>query len=132
MKSILTFLLLLTYGISSFGQIQSPENIQPDSTTFKNVYVKSIHSSNDASVFVIWIKKEVPNHRHDAHTEVVFVLEGKGKMQLGGNTSKIKKGDIIVIPQGSPHSVIATSKKPLKVLSVQSPNFDGSDRIWIK
>lgn len=131
MKSIFLSLLLF-YGISAFGQIYSSDNLQPDSTTFGNIYVKLIYDSDDASAFVIWVKKEVSNHRHDAHTEVVFVLEGKGKMQLNGKISRIKKGDIIVIPQGSPHSVVTTSKKPLKVISVQSPNFDGSDRIWIK
>ena len=65
------------------------------------------------------------------HTEQVYVLEGGGSMTLGDSTFSIKAGDLILIPMGTPHSVITTTDVPLKVVSIQSPKFDG-DRIWIK
>ena len=53
-------------------------------------------------------------------------------MWVGQDSSVIKKGDVIVIPKGTVHSVVTKSKKPLLVVSVQSPRFVGKDRVWVK
>ena len=42
-----------------------------------------------------------------------------------------EKGDIIFIPMNTVHSLKVTSSIPVKVLSVQSPRFDGKDRIFV-
>lgn len=133
MKPILISLIcLLSFGIRADAQISINKDLQPDSTSFTNVYVKHIHSDEMASVFIIWIKKEVKSHKHELHTEVVTILQGRGKMKLGNEERKIRKGDVIVIPMNTPHSVITSSRKPLKVISVQAPIFKGADRIWIE
>lgn len=97
---------------------------------FGNVLVRKLFSDCKASGFVIWIKKEVALHRHDFHSETVYILEGKGEMQLGEANFPIKKGQIIFIPEGTAHSVKVT-KGILKVLSIQAPEFDGSDRVQL-
>jgi mannose-6-phosphate isomerase-like protein (cupin superfamily) len=51
-------------------------------------------------------------------------------MTLGDSIFNIHEGDLIFIPSNTFHAVITTSKKLLKVLSVQSPFFDGRDRIF--
>ena len=71
-------------------------------------------------------------HKHVEHTENVIILEGEGEMTLGDKKFKVKKGDIVFIPKGTPHSLTVTSAIPVKVLSVQSPFFDGKDRIFIE
>jgi len=38
-------------------------------------------------------------------------------------------GGSIFIPQNTWHYVKVTSAEPLKVLSIQAPNFDGKDRV---
>ena len=80
---------------------------------------------------MIWVKKSVRPHYHAEHTETVSVLKGKGIMQLGDSSFKIKKGTVVVIPKGTIHSVRVTSRKPLLVLSVQAPEFKGKDRIFV-
>lgn len=52
-------------------------------------------------------------------------------MLLGDKTFKVKKGDMIFIPINTVHSLKVTTSIPLKVLSVQSPRFDGKDRIFV-
>jgi quercetin dioxygenase-like cupin family protein len=81
---------------------------------------------------VIFIKKEVKKHKHQFHTEHVYILEGEGEMLLGEKKLKVKKGDILFIPKNTIHSLKVTSKEPVKVLSIQSPYFDGKDRILIE
>ncbi len=102
----------------------------PDS--LENIYVRPLYSDSLSSSFVIFIKNEVKLHKHNAHTEHVMVLQGEGTMVLGDSTFTIKKGDIVFIPKGTPHKVLTTSKIPLKVISIQSPNFDGSDRLMLE
>lgn len=129
--TLLIFILLLA---TSKIQAQSYEGkkLVPDSANFANVLVRRVHTDANASVFAIWVKQEVKPHKHIHHSEVVTVLRGKGIMQVDGINRAIRKGDFVVIPQGTVHSVVTTSRKPLLVISVQSPEFDGSDRIWIE
>ncbi len=119
--------LLLTVSMVR-AQIQ-PQHI-PD--TFKNVWVKKLHSDSNCTVFLIAIKKGVRLHKHVRHTENVTVLSGKAILSLGDSTFKIKKGQVITIPMGTPHKVKVKGRKPLVIYSVQSPRFTGKDRVWLK
>ena len=58
------------------------------------------------------------------------MLEGSGDFTLGDTTQPIKKGDLITIPKNTWHGVEVTSKVPLKVVSIQSPEFKGVDRVF--
>lgn len=99
---------------------------------YENVLVKKINSDRNSSTFLILIKKEVKLHKHQVHSETIYVLEGSGEMRLGEKKYQIKKGDVLFIPENTPHSVTVTSDIPLKVLSIQAPEFDGADRILLE
>lgn len=119
-------------GGEAFCQnIQSLDTIKPVGE-YENIYTRLLYSDSLASSFVIFVKKEVKHHKHVTHTEHVYILEGEGEMQVGGQTMKVKKGDIIAIPQNMPHSLKVTSAIPVKVLSVQAPFFDGKDRVMVE
>ena len=133
-KKSLFFLFLLYLFINNTLQAQNNDFYNLDSimppVNYENIFVKQLyHDSSDVSSFLILIKKEVKSHKHLSHAEHVYVLEGEGIMQLGKISKKIKKGDFIFIPKNTFHSVITTSVIPLKVISLQSPFFDGNDRI---
>jgi mannose-6-phosphate isomerase-like protein (cupin superfamily) len=53
--------------------------------------------------------------------QVIIVAEGDAKAILGNKTSMVKAGDMIFIPQGTPHNVInLTQGKALKIISFYS------------
>ena len=124
------FLLLFLFPIFATAQNQSLDTIKAP-TNYDGIYSRMVASDSLSSSFVIFIKKEVKKHKHATHTENVYILEGEGEMLLGDKTFKVKKGDIIFIPMNTIHSLKVTSSIPVKVLSVQSPYFDGKDRIFI-
>lgn len=95
------------------------------------VHVTPLHSDSACSSFLICIDKEVRPHLHRAHTEHVFVLDGEATMRLGDSTRVIHAGETIIIPPGTPHAVQVNGGAPLRVISVQSPFFDGTDRVWL-
>lgn len=96
------------------------------------VQVTPLYSDSLSSSFHICIPREVRAHYHRYHTEHVVVVEGEAIMQLGDTSFTIAPGRAISIPRGTPHAVRVTSIAPLRVISVQSPYFDGSDRVLIE
>lgn len=131
MKLIITTLLLFITSLS-FGQSNEKTNLKEISPEkeYDNILVKDLYSDAKASYFVIWIKKGVKSHKHLKHTESIIVLDGEGEMTVGKNKFDIKQGDHFTIPENTFHSVRVTSKTPLKVVSVQAPEFFGKDRIF--
>jgi mannose-6-phosphate isomerase-like protein (cupin superfamily) len=122
--------LFIVFSIYVQGQVfkpkKSPKELQENS--IEKITEDSLHST-----FLITIPKKVPLHFHKLHTENIVVLSGKAEMKLGSDTLIIQKGDQITIPKGTPHEVInVISRKPLRVYSIQSPMFDGSDRYFVK
>jgi len=105
------------------------EEIEPGNLAVTN---KSLFSDSLASSFCIIIKSEVRAHKHLKHTEHVIVQSGEGVMKMNDKEFTIKPGDVIFIPKNTVHSVIVKGKKPLKVLSIQSPNFNGDDRVMME
>ncbi len=126
----LFFLLLFAIPLFAEAQLQSLDTIKAP-LNYDGIYSRMVASDALSSSFVIFIKKDVKKHKHATHTENVYILEGEGEMLLGDKTFKVKKGDIIFIPMNTVHSLKVTSSIPVKVLSVQSPYFDGKDRIFI-
>lgn len=106
-------------------------SLQPDST-YQGIKVQKISGDKNATSFVIWIQQEVKAHKHMKHTEEIYILEGEGELILNGKMIKLKPGDFINIPENTVHSVKVTSPVPLKVLSIQSPEFLGDDRIFVE
>jgi mannose-6-phosphate isomerase-like protein (cupin superfamily) len=94
-----------------------------------NIYSKQLNGDSLSTAFCIVIKQEVKSHKHLKHSEQVVVLEGEGQMKLGSEEFRISAGDLVFIPCNTFHSVKSTGNVPLKVLSIQSPQFDGSDRV---
>jgi mannose-6-phosphate isomerase-like protein (cupin superfamily) len=122
------YILILLFPVFASAQNQSLDTIQAPSA-YDNIYIRTIGSDSLSSSFVIFIKNEVKTHKHALHTENVYILDGEGEMLLGNKSIKVKKGDVVFIPKNTPHSLKVTSGSPVKVLSVQSPYFDGKDRI---
>ncbi len=125
---ILWMLLICTAALS---QRIDTHHINPDSTSYPNVNVKKVAEDSLQSIFMIGIKNRVQPHYHTSHTEYVEILSGKGRMTLNGKTFIVHRHDKIIIPRGSIHSVINLNYRPLKVLSIQCPKYDG-DRVILQ
>lgn len=126
-----TLILLTTLAISS----QAQQNLLLDSISYEEgAVVQSVElfSDSNSTSFVIFVTDYVSAHYHESHTETIMVLEGKADMLIDGQTFKIQAGSFLTIPPQSIHSVKVTSEVPLKVLSLQSPEFLGKDRHFVK
>ncbi len=131
MIKTLSILFITVAAIAAIAQLDpNLANLKPDKA-YDNIHVEQISTDSNQTAFVIWIKDEVALHKHAWHTENVYILDGKGEMTLDDEKFVVKKGDYFNIPEGTPHALKVLSSGPVKVLSIQSPYFDGSDRILI-
>lgn len=130
MKLLLPLLFFLIQNISYSQDLRSLKQMKP-TVDFENIHVQKISEDTLQSTFVIWIKSSVKEHFHLEHTENIYVISGKAMMTLADSSFTIRAGNHITIPKGTAHSVTKVfGRKPLQVLSIQSPKFDGSDRIF--
>ena len=127
--TIILGLLIIPFVIKSQYIISSIDQILPDKD-FENIHVKKISSDSSSSTFAIWIKQKVKLHKHVYHTENVLIDKGFGEFQINDSIYKVTAGDWIVIPKNTWHGVIVNSKSTMKVISVQSPEYFGKDRIF--
>ena len=127
---VLLLFLGLTFTVTA-QKVQPLKSVAPSDANYENVNVVPLHSDSTTSTFMVFVKKTVAKHYHAHHTEQVVVLEGKGRMMMDDQEFIVKKGDYIIIPPGVIHSVMVIGRKPMKVLSIQSPEFKGKDRIFV-
>ena len=73
---------------------------------------------------------KVKMHKHLEHVENIYVTQGEGKFHLGATAYHIEPGDLIIVPKNTWHGAEVTSDVPLKVISIQSPEFKGIDRVF--
>ncbi|MEO5674807.1 MAG: cupin domain-containing protein [Chitinophagales bacterium] len=125
------FLLIFSYNYSIAQDVNNLPSIK-QKQVYDNIITQELFRDSAVSTTVIWIKKEVKPHYHSNHTEQVLIVEGEGQMLLGHEAIFIKPGDLINIPRGIIHAVRVTSKLPMKVLSIQCPQMDESDRVMVQ
>ena len=63
----------------------------------------------------------VGKHMHPNTNEIQFILEGTGTIWLGDKEVKVKPGDLIVIPKGTPHGGTKPDGRTLKALAIKTP-----------
>ena len=113
----------------AFSQTQTDLATIKPKDKFAHILSEPLNTDSNVSSFVIWINDEVKAHQHLSHSEHVVIIEGSGKMLLGDQKIDVHPGDLIFIPEKTVHALKVTSTEPMKVLSIQSPEFDGSDRV---
>ncbi len=58
---------------------------------------------------------------HEKSDQVLLVLEGELKGEVGHDRPTLKKGDVIVIPAGVKHRFVNEGKKPAVTFNVYAP-----------
>jgi len=76
-----------------------------------------------ASLHVVDIKADSRTHYHKRLTEVYYILEGTGQMELDGRLIDVGPGSAILIKPGCRHRAIGR----MRIINVPVPAFDPSD-----
>lgn len=72
--------------------------------------------------------REALLHHHRRTTEVYYILEGRGKIELDGQWHLVEPGTVVWIPPGVRHRVL--SPEGLRTIVFALPAFDPADE-WL-
>lgn len=76
-----------------------------------------------ATMHVVDIQQDAKVHYHKKLTEIYFILEGEGEMELDGDRVPIKPFTAIFIKPGCRHRAVGK----MKIVNVSIPAFDPED-----
>ena len=76
-----------------------------------------------ASMHLVEISKDARAHYHKRMTEIYYVLEGEGELELDGDRVPLRPGVAVLIRPGTRHRALGE----LQILNVAIPVFDEED-----
>ena len=76
-----------------------------------------------ATLHLVSICADSRTHYHKKLTELYYVLEGTGQMELDGRRIEVRPGSAIMIKPGCRHRAIGQ----LKIVNIPIPAFDPDD-----
>jgi mannose-6-phosphate isomerase-like protein (cupin superfamily) len=62
-----------------------------------------------------------PKHLHANANEIQYILEGTGTIWLGDQQVKVKPGDLVIIPKGTPHAGTKPDGRTIKAIAIKTP-----------
>ncbi|MFL6524142.1 MAG: cupin domain-containing protein [Nitrososphaera sp.] len=57
------------------------------------------------------------NHDHQDHEELYYIINGKGRIRIGGEVAEFRDGDIIYIPERTSHSITNDGNEMVEFLA---------------
>ena len=69
-------------------------------------------------------------HYHARTEETYYLVEGRGLMEVDGETAEVAAGDAILIPPGSRHQIRNTGEGPLRLLCACAPPYRDEDTFF--
>ena len=72
------------------------------------------------------ISRDSRTHYPRAHTEVYYILAGRGRMELDGELHDVTPGTAILVPPGTRHRAIP-GEAAMTILNFVTPPFDPAD-----
>ena len=78
------------------------------------------------TLHMVEIDKNSKTHYHKKLTEVYYVLQGKGSLELNGERFAVKEGMVVLIPPGTRHRAVVEDQS-LRILNYVTPPFDPAD-----
>jgi quercetin dioxygenase-like cupin family protein len=65
-----------------------------------------------------------PAHSHPNGEEVIYIVQGSGRVMIEGVVEPVKEGSAVLFPQGQVHMLQNNGEKPMKVACFFAPPSD--------
>ena len=112
---------MANFEIAEFGEI---EGVPCPCGTSKRAFMD--FEDAPASMHVTTICEDSRTHYHKTMTEIYYVLEGEGSIELDGESFPLVPGMAVMIKPGCRHRAVGK----LKIINVPVPRFDPADEFF--
>lgn len=62
-------------------------------------------------------------HSHPGIEQACYMLEGRAVAEVGGERKELGPGDVCFFPADTPHTFVAVSEEPVRVLVIYAPPY---------
>lgn len=111
-------ILMANYLVERFDQI---EPVRCPCGFSKRAF--AVPENKTATLHLVDIQEDSRTHYHKRMTEIYYVLEGEGHLEMDGELIPVKPMTAVLIKPGCRHRAVGK----LKILNVPIPAFDESD-----
>lgn len=90
----------------------------------QNSYFRQVLENGEhAQVVIMSIPKggEIGMETHPDNDQILYFVEGQGKVILNGEEAEIEEGDLVLVHAGTEHNFINTGDEDLKIITTYSP-----------
>jgi mannose-6-phosphate isomerase-like protein (cupin superfamily) len=75
---------------------------------------------SEGTATLIQVRESVAQHAHEDADEFLYVIGGEGSAQVAGRSERLKAGVLVFVPRGVVHTLTATGRKPLVLVSTRA------------
>jgi len=90
----------------------------------KNTFFRQVLETGDHTQVVIMSinpGEDIGSETHPDTDQVLYLVEGEGKVVLNGEEAPYKAGDIVLVHGGTEHNFITVGDEPMKIITTYSP-----------
>jgi quercetin dioxygenase-like cupin family protein len=98
----------------------------------QNIAVQVLGRTEALSSHLVQIRDRERPHVHAAHDLAVTVLRGHGRLFIGGVAHEMRRGDVAVVPRGTPHYFVNLDAHPAAAFVTFAPPYDGKDQVPVE
>lgn len=101
------------------GAIDNIEQKAKDNTYFREV----LETGKNTQVVVMSIPSntDIGMEIHPDNDQVLYLVDGEGKVILNGEEKPFRKGDLVLVNAGVEHNFITVGNTPMKIITTYSP-----------
>jgi mannose-6-phosphate isomerase-like protein (cupin superfamily) len=101
------------------GTIDNIEQKAKDNTYFREV----LETGKNTQVVVMSIppNTDIGMEIHSDNDQVLYLVEGEGKVILNGEEKPFRKGDLVLVNAGVEHNFTTVGNIPMKIITTYSP-----------
>ena len=101
------------------GLVKSIDHQAKQNEYFRRVLETGLHTQ--VVIMSIPANGEIGLEAHRDNDQVLYLIEGSGKVSLNGKESAFETGDLVLVKAGVKHNFINLGKAPMKIITTYSP-----------
>lgn len=111
-----------------------PAFITKDGSEIREIlaYRNSALAAQSLAQATVYPGKSTQEHHHPESEEIYYILKGKGRIRVNGESRDIGPGDAIGMLPGNAHKIWNTGEEPLQFLCCCTPPYEHADTILSK
>lgn len=90
----------------------------------ENTYFRQVlETGKNTQVVIMSIPKggEIGSETHPENDQVLYLVEGQGRVVLDGVEAVFEKGDLVLVKAGTVHNFINSGERDMKIITTYSP-----------